>query len=264
VEEKNNPLNNAYENKRKSPYYQTINSLFTVLYGAIVSWMFLLFTRLESSSSGGQVPEGGSQTLANSVFVFYLGLLVLLFLLTVYAWLYFSRILVYINDTPIGELLSIGLAISPLVSIGFMYNIVLSAKNTAYLYWVLAIAIPLVLWIAKSVQLGLVLRKEKSHPLHRAPFKWAIATLPVTFAIAIAIFIVIMAGIGVRTVFPNLSKLFEWLPVIIIFLVGLLFIYFIGVRFPAYESKIKERMASYVKDGSDSEAALKGETAFDV
>jgi len=145
-------LANTYRKEQwENPYYLAMTTVFAAVLGGIGTLLFVsIQERLYS----------------------LLTLSFLFFLTTIYAWLYLSRILVFVEESPAGEFFSFLLAAS-----GFGAPIALAALGKSSMtYWTLGLikvqlwavvgSIPVVLWALKCIQLRLMLYrdKRKDHP----------------------------------------------------------------------------------------------------
>ncbi len=223
--------------KREGPYYSVMTTLFAVVVGALATWIYKIVDSSTTYSMvvSGSMPQhalatqgatGSFEVLsATGTVVGRVGVAVnepppsyeslwmlflptLMFLAMVYAWLYFSRILIYVNEPPVGEFFSFLLAFSGIVAIAVMAAL----GDVLYLNrGLLVLLFPVAAWIAKCLQVFFTIRKDKEHPLYRTrkwhmplPLSWIVVPSVTVISISGVAGILLFATVGIQTVFPSL------------------------------------------------------------
>lgn len=170
--------------KRTNPYYVFVSALFAVILGRLGQWVYEIAARL--SGSGVSVPPRWDQVhlvgrlsktgeftaqLTTSInrtddMTLWLSCLVafVLFFYVIHLWLYFSRVFIYIEETPFGETVSFFLGFSVLLTVCAIPN--------SLLCWPLLLALPTVFVFLKSVQVRCHLKNIKGHPIADLAIGW--------------------------------------------------------------------------------------------
>jgi len=128
------------DRQRQSPYFTAIGSSMSVALGAVAVLIGFAFQR------------------ANNLLwlTTMLPIAILMFLVIIYAWLFFSRILVVIEETPMGEIMSFILVFSLVVT----PLIIIPMANQALIWWPAVGGIIAAAWGAKCWQLSVSLRRQ--------------------------------------------------------------------------------------------------------
>ena len=178
-----------------------------------------------------------------------------MFLAMIYAWLYFSRILIFVDETPVGEFCSFLLAVSAILAIA----IAAAQRNVLGLGWLFVLALPVAAWILKCWQVAVTLRRQdKIHPLYLGimkddggrgrlpqPVSWIVRTLIGGGSATVVAFVIYLVGLQVsRSVWHG-----EVLgPAFIVFLLLFVIGYFLQRTihyFPRFADRIVDEMKTY-------------------
>jgi len=151
------------QRNRNNPYYVVFAALYAVAVGLVASWLQSMVQDIRLAYQKGTLtawpPANDTLDL-----VTHLGLAVVAFFFTTYLFMFFARILVYVEDSPTGEAWSFALSLCVLTCVSLTTSI-----PEWYLAWIL---IPLVLVLAKLSQLMKLLGSDTSHPLYGASRRW--------------------------------------------------------------------------------------------
>ncbi len=223
-EELDRKLREWLRKKRENPYYAVIATSFAVVFGALGTWLFWI---------------------GRDGIYWLLPLPAVTFLIIVYGWLYFSRILVYVSETPEGELASFALSFTIIAALA----IVASQGAAITPFWFIALIFPAIMWYLKCRQLKRSLSSiDKKNPLFKDSDIWIknawrfgalISLLGIIFPLAYKG----ISGMGyIGKISANITT------AVLTAGVTLVFVLYVVDNFSVYENGLRLRMTTYLHD----------------
>lgn len=144
--------------QRSNPYYFFVCAMFAVIIGRLAQWVTEIFTKLPNMRATSY------EWL--TVVVVPLGIACMFFFFIIHLWLYFSRVFVYIEESPVGETWTFILALSVLLSV-----CALPAYSNC---WPVLLLTPTIFVMVKSIHVFLVYRvKYSDHPYTKMSLDWS-------------------------------------------------------------------------------------------